>query len=209
MKEILKEIYLFNELSEDELDALVEISSIARYDKDSLLFMKGDVSEHLLVLIEGDVMIYKHDEKGNEIVIGFFTPYALLAEPAILRRIAFPSSAMFKSDGAVIKIKLDAFERDFLCNAHVASELIQSLLGKIQLLQQNIHLNSATTAKEKVLHLFEANASIVAKLKQYELAALLGMTAETFSRNVKQLVKEGRLVKSDKGYQTISKRDES
>jgi len=209
VKEILKEIYLFNELSEDELDALVEISSISRYDKDSLLFMRGDVSEHLLVLIEGDVSIYKHDEKGNEIVIGFFSPYSLLAEPAILRRIAFPSSAMFKSDGAVIKIELDAFESSFLSNAHVSREIIKSLLGKIQLLQQNIHFNIATTAKEKVLHLYEDNASITSKLKQYEIAALLGMTAETFSRNVKQLVKEGRLIKSEKGYQTLLKRDES
>ena len=205
MKEILKEIYLFNELNDEELDALVSISSISRYAKDTLLFMCGDVSEHLLVLIEGDVSIYKHDEKGNEIVIGFFSPYALLAEPAILRRIPFPSSAMFKSDGAVIKIELDAFERSFLSNAHVACEIIQSLLGKIQLLQQNIHFNIATTAKEKVLHLYEDNASITAKLKQYEIAALLGMTAETFSRNIKQLVKEGRLVKSDTGYQTVIK----
>ena len=209
IKEILKEIYLFNELSDTELDALVEISSIARYEKDSLLFMRGDVSEHLLVLIEGDVSIYKHDEKGNEIVIGFFSPYALLAEPAILRRIPFPSSAMFKSDGAVIKIELDAFERSFLSNAHVSREIIQSLLGKIQLLQQNIHFNIATTAKEKVLHLYEDNASITTKLKQYEIAALLGMTAETFSRNVKQLVKEGRLIKSDKGYQTLLRREKS
>lgn len=201
MKEILKKIYLFNALSEEELDTLVSISSISRYAKDSLLFMRGDVSEHLLVLIEGDVSIYKHDEKGNEIVIGFFSPYALLAEPAILRGTPFPSSAMFKSDGAVIKIKLDIFEQSFLSNAHVSREIIQSLLGKIQLLQQNIHFNIATTAKEKILHLYTENSSIVEKLKKYEIAALLGMTAETFSRGLKQLVEEGRLLKTESRYE--------
>lgn len=209
MKEILKKIYLFSELSESELDALVEIASISRYAKESLLFMRGDVSEHLLVLIEGDVTVYKHDEKGNEIVIGFFSPYSLIAEPAILRHTPFPSSAMFKSDGAVIKIELGTFEKDFLSNTHIAGEIIQSLLGKIQLLQQNIHFNIATTAKEKVLHLYGDNASIIAKLKQYEIAALLGMTAETFSRSVKQLVKEGRLIKSEKGYRAIVSSHES
>jgi CRP/FNR family transcriptional regulator len=203
MKEILKQIYLFKALEDEELDALGKISSIARYDKDALLFMKGDISKHLMILIEGDVTVYKHDEKGNEIVIGIFSPYALLAEPATLRHTPLPSSAMFKSQGAVIKIELAAFERSFLSNAHVASEIIQSLLGKIELLQQNIHLNIATTAKQKVLHLYETNASIVSKLKKYEVAALLGMTAETFSRTVKQLVKEEQLLKTDTGYMTL------
>ena len=200
MKEILKKIYLFNELNDNELDALVEISSIEHYVKDNLLFMKGEKSKHLIVLIEGDVVVYKNDEKGNEIVIGFFSPYALIAEPAILRGLAFPSSAIFKSKGSVIKIELEAFEEHFLSNAHISREIIQSLLHKIQLLQQNIHLNIASTSKEKILHLYEENSSIAAKLKQYEIAALLGMTAETFSRSLKQLVEEKKLLKTDKGY---------
>ena len=203
MKEILKKIYLFNELNDNELDALVEISSIEHYVKDNLLFMKGEKSKHLIVLIEGDVVVYKNDEKGNEIVIGFFSPYALIAEPAILRGLAFPSSAIFKSKGSVIKIELKAFEDYFLSNAHISREIIQSLLHKIQLLQQNIHLNIASTSKEKILHLYEENSSIAAKLKQYEIAALLGMTAETFSRSLKQLVEEKRLLKTDKGYMVL------
>jgi len=203
VKEILKKIYLFNELNDNELDALVEISSIEHYVKDNLLFMKGEKSKHLIVLIEGDVVVYKNDEKGNEIVIGFFSPYALIAEPAILRGLAFPSSAIFKSKGSVIKIELKAFEDYFLSNAHISREIIQSLLHKIQLLQQNIHLNIASTSKEKILHLYEENSSIAAKLKQYEIAALLGMTAETFSRSLKQLVEEKRLLKTDKGYMVL------
>jgi len=204
MKEILKEIYLFSELDDHELNDLVKISTIEHYAKDNLLFMKGEESEHLIVLIEGDLVVYKNDEKGNEIIIGFFSPHSLIAEPAILRGMAFPSSAMFKSDGAVIKIELKAFEQDFLSNAHISREIIQSLLHKIQLLQQNIHLTIATTSKEKILHLYKENSSIVAKLKNYEIAALLGMTAETFSRGLKQLVKEEKLLRTDEGYRLLS-----
>ncbi len=203
MKNILREIYLFKELSEDELDELISISSISNYKKDSLLFMSGEMGEHLLIIIEGDVSLYKHDSKGNEIVIGFLSPYSLIAEAAILRGIPFPSSALFKTDGSVLKIQMNKFRESFLSNPKVSSEIINSLLSKIQLLQQNIHLNIASTAKEKILHLYEANASIVSKLKKYEIATLLGMSPETFSRNLNSLISDNKLKKTPNGYQII------
>jgi len=203
MQNILKEIYLFKDLSEEELDGLAQISSFTSYKKDSLLFMSGEVGEHLLILVEGDVSIYKHDNKGNEIVIGFFSPYALLAEAAILRGIPFPSSAIFKTDGRVLKIQMNKFRDSFLSNPKISIEIIKSLLSKIQLLEQNIHLNIASTAKEKILHLYKANSSIVLKLKKYEIAILLGMSPETFSRNLNALVNDGLLKKTDNSYEIV------
>ena len=200
VSDILKEIYLFNFMNDDELQALTKISSIVNYEKDSLLFMQGETSEYLLVLVEGLVSVYKHDDKGNEIVIGFFKPFSLIAEPAILKRLPFPSTAMFKSDGSVIKIRVKEFEKDFLGNPRISYEIIQSLLNKIQLLQQNIHFNIASTAKEKILHFYKQNPSLGLELKKYEIAALLGMTAETLSRNIKILLKDKKLEVSGKAY---------
>jgi len=134
MQNILKKIYLFEELSKEELDNLAKISSFSSYKKDSLLFMSGELGEHLLILVEGDVSIYKHDSKGNEIVIGFFSPYSLLAEAAILRGIPFPSSAIFKTDCRVLKIQMKKFKDSFSSNPKISIEIIKSLLSKIQLL---------------------------------------------------------------------------
>jgi len=201
--EILKEIYLFSFMTEEELQALTEISSVSHYDKGSLLFMQGERSEYLLILIEGLVSVYKHDDKGNEIVIGFFKPFSMIAEPAILKRLPFPSTAMFKSEGAIIKIELDSFEKDFIHNPRISYEIIQSLLNKIQLLQQNIHFNIASTAKEKILHFYKQNPSLGLELKKYEIAALLGMSAETFSRNIKTLLKENKLEVFGKAYKLL------
>ncbi len=203
MNDILKEVYLFSFMNEEELNELSKISSIHHYDKDALLFMQGEKSDALFVLLDGLVSVYKHDDKGNEIIIGFFKPYSLIAEPAILKRLPFPSTAMFKKEGAVIKIELDAFEKNFLTNPKVSYEIIQSLLNKIQLLQQNIHFNIASTAKEKILHFYKQNPSLGLELKKYEISALLGMSAETFSRNTKQLIKEEKLQKLQKAYKVL------
>lgn len=202
--DILKKIYLFSYLNDEELQELVEISSIYNYTKGSYLFMKGEMSNDLLVLVDGVVSVFKHDNKGNEIIIGLFNPYSLLAEAAILKGVPFPSTAMFKSDGSVIKIKLEKFNKLFLRNPHVSYEIIQSLLDKIQLLQNNIHMNIASSAKEKILNFYEKNTMLSVELKKYEIASLLGMTAETFSRNIKQLIQEEKIIKTDTGYKLFS-----
>ena len=200
---ILKEVSMFSSLKEDELRALEKISHIYEYKESATLFLEGDVSDSLMLLIDGVVSIFKHDNKGNEIVIGYFNRYSLLAEAATLRHTPLPSSATFQSDGAILKIDIVEFEKLFITHPNISYEIIQSLLKKVDLLQQNIHFNIASTSTEKILHFYRENPTLSLDLKQYEIASILGMVPETFSRNIKKLVKEGKLDKVSTGYKII------
>jgi CRP-like cAMP-binding protein len=197
---ILQQINLFSSLSEKELSELATVSQLAHYDKDAIIFTQGEMSKNLMILIDGVVSIYKHDSKGNEVVIGYFNRYALLAEAATLRKIPLPSTARFQTDGAILKISLDGFEKFLLSHSKLAYQIIQSLLEKIDLLQQNIHFNLAATSKEKVLNFYQKNPKLALDLKQYEIASILGITPETLSRNISKLLKEAKLVQSAAGY---------
>ncbi|CAA6808525.1 MAG: Unknown protein [uncultured Sulfurovum sp.] len=201
--EILKKISMFSSLKENELKALADISYVVKYKENTNLFLKGDISNALMLLIEGIVSIFKHDHKGNEIVIGYFTRYKLLAEAATLRHTPLPSSATFKSDGAILKIEVEKFEAFFMAHPHISHAIIQSLLQKIDLLQQNIHFNIASNSSEKILFFYKQNPKLSLDLKQYEIASILGMVPETFSRNIKKLLKEGKLEKVNTGYKVI------
>jgi CRP/FNR family transcriptional regulator len=197
---ILQQINLFSSLSEKELSELATVSYLSHYDKDAIIFTQGEMSKNLMILIDGVVSIYKHDSKGNEVVIGYFNRYALLAEAATLRKIPLPSTARFQTDGAILKISLEGFEKFLLSHSKLAYQIIQSLLEKIDLLQQNIHFNLAATSKEKVLNFYQKNPKLALDLKQYEIASILGMTPETLSRNISKLLKEAKLVQSAAGY---------
>jgi len=201
---ILHEVNMFSTLEESELQALEKISHVYEYKENTTLFLEGDISDSLMILVDGVVSIFKHDAKGNEIVIGYFKRYALLAEPATLRHTPLPSSASFKTDGAILKIDIEAFEKLFMTHTAISYALIQSLLEKVELLQQNIHFNIASSAIEKILQFYEKNPALSLDLKQYEIASLLGMTAETFSRNVVKLLKEGKLMKVATGFKFVS-----
>ena len=200
INQTLKEVSMFSSLGEDELKALADISHIVDYKEGETLFVEGEVSDVLMLLIEGVVSIFKHDDRGNEIVISYFKRYELLAEAATLRHTPLPSSARFETDGKLIKIDIEAFEKLFMLHPNISYAIIQSLLKKVDLLQQNIHLNIATTSIDKTLRFYKDNPALSLDLKQYEIASVLGMTAETFSRNLSKLVKEGKLMKVNTGY---------
>lgn len=200
---ILQKINLFSSLSENELNDLATVSHLSHYEKDSIIFTQGDMSKNLMILIDGVVSIYKHDSKGNEVVIGYFNRYALLAEAATLRKTPLPSSARFQTDGSLLKISLEGFESFLLSHPKLSYEIIQSLLEKIELLQQNIHFNLAATSKEKVLNFYQKNPKLALDLKQFEIASILGMTPETLSRNISKLLKENKLVQTASGYKVL------
>lgn len=200
INETLKEVSMFSSLGEDELKALEDISQIVHYKEGETLFVEGEVSTVLMLLIEGVVSVFKHDDKGNEIVISYFKRYELLAEAATLRHTALPSSSRFETDGSLIKIDVEAFEKLFILHPNISYAIIQSLLKKVDLLQQNIHFNIASTSRDKILRFYRENPALSLDLKQYEVASVLGMTAETFSRNLRKLVKEKKLLKVSTGY---------
>lgn len=205
LKEKLKKNWLFSSLSSDQFDKLLNLAFLENHQKDSVLFHAGELSEYLYIVLEGEVNIHKHDDNANSITIGIFKENDLIGEAASLLHIPFPSSATFISDGKIMKIKTKDFEENFMSDISVSNSIVTSLLKKIQLLQQNIHLNIGLNAKDKIMDFYLKNISLEKRLKQYEIANILSMTPETFSRNLKLLLKEKKLRKlKDNTYEVIS-----
>lgn len=199
----LKEIPFFSELEEYQLVELSRISTLQHYTEGEVFACKGDMLEHLIILVDGIVSVYKNDKKGNEIVIGYFHRYAMLLEPPTLMHENSFSSGKFKSAGALVKIELEVFEEYFMQIPSISKAVINSLLKKIKLLQQNIHLNINATAADKVIYFYKYNRTLSVDLKKYEIASLLGISPETYSRIVSSLVEENKLVVIASGYKLV------
>lgn len=200
IKHILKNIDFFASLNENQIDKLISLSTYKKYTKENTIFYQGDESTYLHILIEGTIQIQKYDDIGNPIIIGIFSTPSLLGEAASLKGVPFPSSAICKSEVAVLKIKVLDFIEHFLNDITITKNILFSLIEKVQLLQRNIHNNIGTNAEDKIIHFYKNNSSFANKLKQYEIASLLGIKSETLSRNLKSLVKKGILKKEGKNY---------
>ena len=90
-REHLKNIFLFSELSYQELDLILSTSRRKRYPKGSIVFHEGDPGDFLLVIFSGKVKVVLLGEGGQEIILSILGPGSFFGEMAILE--AAPRSA--------------------------------------------------------------------------------------------------------------------
>ena len=200
----LRALPLFESLDEETFAKLRDIAAVRRYHKGEVLFFEGDAPDQLVILTKGVLKLYKTSSSDKEIVLHHFTPVSLVAEVALLHRIPYPATATFEADGEVILIDYKAFEATFLGNPQLARLLILSLSNKVRMLESVIERGLVMDASERVLNLIRKSPEIMETMRHYEIAAILNLTPETFSRTLKKLQNEGRIVQEEDGWKAVT-----
>lgn len=201
----LKNIFLFNQLSESDLSRLAGISKIKNYSAGDILFYEGDPSTKLYILTKGSVKAYKTDMKGNEIILHYFHPVSMVAEMANLHRIPFPATAEFETDGCVVEIDYVLFEEDFLKNPIISFEVIKSLSQKVKFLEGIITSHLTLDSTSRVAKLLYENEELCHTMKQHKIATILNITPETLSRTLRKFKTLGLISDEGKDYHVINK----
>ncbi len=201
----LKRVFIFSQLSQNDLEELAKISSVETYKKNGILFYEGDPSEKIHILVDGIVKAYKTDMKENEIVLHYFYPNSLIAEMANFHHIPFPATAEFEVGGCAIKIDYNQFEEKFIKNPAVSFGIIKSLSQKVKFLENVITEQLTLNSMSRVAKFLYENGEEYQGVKRYKIATILNITPETLSRIFKKL-KELELVKDNgKSYQILDK----
>jgi len=186
----LEEIAMFSALSEIHKKELHNAIHVKYYNKDSIVFYEGDESEYLHILMEGDVKLYKTSPKGSQIQINRFHAPSLIAEFACFEKEVFPASCEFVTDGAIGLLHFDKLY-EYLGHAAFSLELIKSLTSKVMLLSSLVHKETILSSEAKVADLMIKKLNIFNRLKNNEIASILNLTPETFSRILTKYKKEG------------------
>jgi CRP-like cAMP-binding protein len=91
VREILRSVPLFQELSPAELELIVALGRVVAYPKDMTLFKEGDRGEALYVVIEGAVRIVKSIPQSWDGTMAFLERGGCFGEMALVDD--FPRSA--------------------------------------------------------------------------------------------------------------------
>jgi CRP/FNR family transcriptional regulator len=185
----LQEIPLFLNLSDEFLKEIKDSVLIRHHKKESIVFYEGDKSDYLHILLSGTVKVYKTTHKGTQVQINRFSAPSLLGEFAYFEKEAFPATCEFIKDGT---IGLLHFDKLYLClkNPNFSLELIKSLSRKVSVLSALVHKETILSSEAKVADLILRKPSSFLKLKNNEIASILNLTPETFSRILTKLKKE-------------------
>lgn len=185
----LEDIPIFSALGAEHLKELYNEVYIKHYEKDSIVFYEGDESEYLHVLLEGAVKLYKTSPKGTQIQINRLSSPSLIAEFACFEKEPFPATCEFVTSGSVGLLHFDKIY-EYLNQADFSLELIKSLTSKVMLLSALVHKETILSSEAKVADLMIKKVSIFNRLKNNEIASILNLTPETFSRILTKLKNE-------------------
>lgn len=197
IKEALKQNPFFCYLKEEHLEKLALIGEVLDYKKGESIFFEGKEANSTYLIIDGIVKIYKIGENGKEQIIHIFGKGELFAEIALIENQTYPASAE-----ALTFTKLVAFRREKLKELFRNDpEIMTSILGicifRLQKLISFIESIRLRDARKRVLYfLWELSENgkinpIKLGFKKHQIALLLGITPETFSRVLKGLKEEG------------------
>ena len=201
----LEEIPMFSALDAHYLKELQDHIHVKRYGKESIVFYEGDKSDYLHILMEGSVKLYKTSPKGTQIQINRFAAPGLIAEFAIFEKEAFPATCEFVTEGVIGLLHYDKLY-EYLNQPKFSLELIKSLTGKVSLLSALVHKETILSSEAKVADLMLKKVTIFNRLKNNEIASILNLTPETFSRILTKMKKEG-IVKIDNHKLVILNQD--
>jgi CRP/FNR family transcriptional regulator len=209
INEILKTINLFSNISNKELELLTSISSISKFEKDSILYYETDLTDKLLFLIEGQLKVFKIDKYDNEIFLYYIYPNSMISELSNLEesKIRCFSNAEFTKDSLILSINFKKFKDHFLYKNDLVLKFIQELINKNQQLQCIINRELVFDATSKVAFMLINDLEMFNELKRTEVSLLLHIQPETLSRVLKRLSRN-ETISIEKGIIRINNLEE-
>jgi len=202
LKDLLKQIPIFEDFSNNDLAYLQEISAIKTFAKNRVIFFKGDDSKYLHILLNGNIKVYKNNIKGNEVVIKILNTPSLIAELANLEHMPYPSNCSTLNESKILLVDFKKFEKHFLNNTKFLFMFVKSLTKTILMLEKTISLNLTLDSTSKVAkHIYETFPNSC-HMNHKITASTLNMTPETYSRIIRKF-KDENLVTEENGEFTI------
>ncbi|MCZ6174467.1 Crp/Fnr family transcriptional regulator [Campylobacter ureolyticus] len=199
---MLREIPIFKDLSNEELEKIENISIIKHYKKGEIFFLEGEKPLFLSILLDGKLKIYKTSPKGKEIFIHEILPINFVAELANFENITYPASSSFSKDSTILKIDYFKFEEMFLKKSQVAFTLLKSFSGKIKAMNKVIMKEIIWDSDGKVANFICENFEAFQTLKHSNMAKILNISPETFSRIITKF-KKLNLLKTDENGKIV------
>jgi CRP-like cAMP-binding protein len=208
---VLKNVFIFSELSDDELERIIKFSHVKIYNKGGIIFFDTEPYQGFCVVLDGMVKIYKISHDGREHIIHLVDKYNTCAEVPLFENsgsvldedFRYPANAMaMKENTEVMLIPARQFIEMINSSPALTMKIVAGFAKRLRHL--NHHIESITLkdvsrrVAEYLLNEYSSKTksskkstlppdSIRLKISKYDLAAYLGTIIETLSRTFKKL----------------------
>lgn len=203
---MLSQVYLFDGLSEDELDAIERHAVIKRYRKNTVIIERGDDANALYILLQGEVKVFVADERGKEVVLRELGPGSVLGELALLAEMPRSASVMTVDDSEFLVLAKRAFTQCLADHPGIAWNLVRALTRQVQMLTESVTDFALLDVYGRVARILrdsavdEGGRTITPKFTHQQIADRVGSSREMVSKILKDLKQGGYLSTEGKRY---------
>lgn len=199
----LKNARLFAGLPDADIETFASLARVENAPSKTLLFTEGEPCDRFYVVASGRVKVFKESEKGKEQILHIVHPGQSFAEAAMFAGTGrFPASAETLEDSTLIVLPADHFIGCLREDSELCLRLLSSVtlwLRRMVDLVEDLALKDVQTrlggfllreAEERNL-LLQPGTEILLPMSKSDLARRLGTAAETLSRALFKLQKDG------------------
>lgn len=205
----LKACPLYRGLKEEELKKIREVSSLKEFKRDTVVFSEGEECRGFYLVISGLVKLYKLSPEGKEHILHQVRSGYTFAEAAMFAQQRYPASARTLAKCRLLFFPKTLFLELLRGNPDLCFNIMGSMSSYLRLLVDSIESLTLKSAAARVsgylLSLVPAEklspqkassnqAEVELPSKKHLIAKGLGISAETFSRVLKELQERDLLV---------------
>ena len=197
-KEFLRNIPLFSDLSDDELDLVLTSSQQIHYKKNNIIFNEGDPGDYLLVVLSGKIKVVLLGEQGQELILAILGPGSYVGEMSLLAGPPRSATIMTMETCDFIRITRDPMLELIKDHHALAMKILITLSKRVREMSEQlrsmsmfdvygrlirclIRLSQHDEAQSTGCHVIENRPS------NRDLAKMIGCTRESVSRAMRVL----------------------
>ncbi len=197
---------LFSALGKQIFRSLIVKCRVERRAVGEYLFQAGDVAEHLYFLLSGKLRLVKISAHGEETVMHFLTRPGAFAEAVSLAGAVYPVNCQVMEECEVVLIPREACIALLRETPKASTDVLVRLIEWERFFLGELYQLRHTTPLQRIASFlidFEGRSSAakpngsshVAYPEKRQIASLIGVTPETFSRSLRKLEAAGAIAK--------------
>jgi CRP/FNR family transcriptional regulator len=199
--EIVSEIPLFSGLTDNHLDAVMQIAVNKFFDKGWLVFSEGDDADGFYIVISGRVKVFKVSPEGKEQIFHIYGPGNPFGEVPVFSGGKFPASAQTLVKSHLLYLPRPSFVGLISDNPSLSLNMLAVLsmrLRQFTVQIENLSLKEVPGRLATYLIILSEERKsydrVTLSISKGQLASLLGTIPETLSRIFAKMMDQ-RLIK--------------
>ncbi len=206
---LLREVELFADLDDREIDAIAEASANRRLQRGDVLFTEGDEPGELFVVVNGRIAIANKSIDGRESMMALMERGDLFGEMPLFDGLARSAEARALEPSEVIAIPYDPVRDLYEERPQLLWRVVALLAGRLrttdEALADSVFLDVTGRTAKRLLELAGERDEFALPITQEELAGMVGASRERVNKAIASFVRLGWIEQADRRYRITNR----